>query len=52
VTQADYSNLGRLMIVVALLGLVPLLALPALRRTEREAAPAAAPPAAPEHAAP
>jgi hypothetical protein len=52
VTQADYSNLGRLMIVVALLGLVPLLALPALRRTEREAAPAAAPPAAAEHAAP
>jgi hypothetical protein len=35
VTQADYSNLGRLMIVVGLVGLVPLLALPLLRREER-----------------
>ena len=42
VTQADYSNLGRLMIVVGALGLVPLLALPALRRTERAAASSAA----------
>jgi hypothetical protein len=37
VTQQDYSNLGRLMIVVALLGLVPLAALPVLRRQERAA---------------
>ena len=36
VTQADYSNLGRLMITVGLLGLVPLLVLPALRRAERK----------------
>jgi hypothetical protein len=35
VTQADYSNLGRLMITVALIGLVPLLMLPTLRRAER-----------------
>jgi hypothetical protein len=35
VTQADYSNLGRLMIVVGVIGLVPLLALPLLRREER-----------------
>jgi MFS family permease len=35
VTQADYSNLGRLMIVVGIVGLVPLLALPLLRREER-----------------
>src|SRR5262249_31114515 len=34
VTQADYSNLGRLMIAVGVLGLVPLLALPLLRRQE------------------
>jgi hypothetical protein len=34
VTQADYSNLGRLMIVVGLVGLLPLLALPLLRRQE------------------
>lgn len=34
VTQADYSNLGRLMITVGALGLVPLLALPLLRREE------------------
>jgi hypothetical protein len=34
VTQQDYSNLGRLMIVVGVLGLVPLLALPLLRREE------------------
>ena len=34
VTQQDYANLGRLMITVALMGLVPLLALPLLRREE------------------
>jgi hypothetical protein len=34
VTQQDYSSLGRLMIMVALIGLVPLLALPWLRREE------------------
>jgi hypothetical protein len=38
VTQEDYSSLGRLMITVALIGLVPLLALPLLRREERRAA--------------
>jgi MFS family permease len=37
VTQADYSGLGRLMVTVALIGLVPLLALPLLRREERQA---------------
>ena len=35
VTQQDYSNLGRLMITVTALGLVPLLALPLLWRQER-----------------
>jgi len=40
VTQADYSNLGRLMITVGLIGLVPLLMLPTLRRAERSAGPA------------
>jgi hypothetical protein len=50
VTQADYSSLGRLMITVGLLGLVPLLALPALRRTERDPVPTAAPVTAPERA--
>jgi BT1 family len=35
VTQADYSNLGRLMITVGVIGLVPLLALPLLWRQER-----------------
>jgi len=34
VTQADYSNLGRLMITVGLLSLVPLLVLPLLWRQE------------------
>jgi BT1 family len=38
VTQADYSGLGRLMITVGLIGLVPLLALPLLRREERRTA--------------
>jgi hypothetical protein len=44
VTQADYSGLGRLMIVVGLISLLPLLALPLLRRVERQgiAEPAAA----------
>ena len=37
VTQDDYTNLGRLMITVAIVGLLPLLALPLLRRQEREA---------------
>jgi MFS family permease len=35
VTQQDYAHLGRLMIVVGALSLVPLLALPWLRRYER-----------------
>jgi MFS family permease len=35
VTQQDYSNLGRLMITVGAIGLLPLLALPLLRREER-----------------
>jgi MFS family permease len=39
VTQEDYSGLGRLLIVVGVIGLLPLLALPLLRREE------AAPPA-------
>lgn len=43
VTQADYSNLGRLMIAVGLIGLLPLLALPLLRREERRGISAAAP---------
>jgi len=43
VTQTDYSNLGRLMITVGVLGLVPLLALPALRRAERGAGPVQTP---------
>lgn len=34
VTQQDYSQLGRLMITVLVIGLVPLLALPVLRRHE------------------
>ncbi len=36
VTQRDYSNLGRLMLTILALGLVPLLALPVLRRAEVE----------------
>jgi MFS family permease len=39
VTQQDYSGLGRLLIMVGMIGLLPLLALPLLRREE------AAPPA-------
>ncbi|MBI3069599.1 MAG: hypothetical protein HYY79_12165, partial [Betaproteobacteria bacterium] len=38
VTQADYSNLGQLMITVTVIGLLPLVALPLLRRYEGEAA--------------
>ena len=34
VTQQDYTRLGQLMITVLVLGLVPLLALPVLRRHE------------------
>jgi hypothetical protein len=34
VTQTSYDNLGRLMITVTLLGFVPLLAVPLLRREE------------------
>ena len=40
VTQHDYSNLGRLMITVGVIGLVPLLALPLLWREEQAPAPA------------
>ncbi|HXG17321.1 MAG TPA: hypothetical protein VNK50_13805 [Calidithermus sp.] len=43
VTQQDYSNLGRLMITVGVLGLLPLLALPLLWRHEHAAAPAPGP---------
>ncbi len=35
VTQADYSNLGALMVTTTLIGLIPLLAIPLLRRHER-----------------
>jgi BT1 family protein len=35
VTQADYSRLGQLMITVGVLSLMPLLAMPLLRREER-----------------
>jgi hypothetical protein len=38
VTQQDYSNLGRLMLTVLVLNLVPLLAIPFLRRAEAELA--------------
>jgi len=37
VTQQDYSNLGRLMIVVGLVNLLPLLALPLLWKAEHSA---------------
>jgi MFS family permease len=40
VTQHDYSNLGRLMIVVGVIGLLPLLALPLLRKHEQPEPPA------------
>lgn len=42
VTQQDYSNLGRLMIVVGVVGLLPLLALPLLRKHEHPAPPTGA----------
>jgi len=42
VTQHDYGNLGRLLIAVGLIGLVPLLALPLLRREETQSASALA----------
>ena len=42
VSQEDYANLGRLMITVAALGLLPLLALPLLRRQEQKVPPASA----------
>jgi hypothetical protein len=38
VSQTNYANLGRLMIVVGVCGLLPLLMLPALRRSERDGA--------------
>jgi BT1 family len=38
VSQTNYANLGRLMIVVGICGLLPLLMLPALRRSERDGA--------------
>ncbi len=47
VTQQDYGNLGRLMITVAVIGLIPLLALPLLRREETGPSPGAAPSRAP-----
>jgi len=49
VTQQDYSNLGRLMITVGLIGLLPLLALPLLWRQEH-AVPGAPPAASPRPA--
>jgi len=48
VTQQSYDGLGRLMITVGFLGLLPLLAVPLLRR--EEARPAAPSPPAPEAA--
>jgi hypothetical protein len=38
ITQQDYSNLGRLMITVAVIGLLPLAALPLLQSQERRMA--------------
>jgi uncharacterized membrane protein YiaA len=46
VSQQDYSGLGRLLIAVGLIGLLPLLALPLLRREEATSL-AGAPPAGP-----
>ena len=43
VTHGEYAQLGRLMVAVALVGLVPLLALPLLRREEARTAVTAAP---------
>ncbi|HKA61356.1 MAG TPA: MFS transporter [Methylomirabilota bacterium] len=42
VTQQDYSGLGRLLIAVGVIGLLPLLALPLLRREEAEPPPSEA----------
>ena len=42
VTQQDYSALGRLLIAVGVIGLLPLLALPLLRREEAAPPPSAA----------
>jgi BT1 family len=47
VTQQDYSNLGQLMIAVGLIGLLPLLTVPLLRRQERYLVPAPVPEQAP-----
>ncbi len=44
VTQQDYSNLGRLMITVLVIGLLPLLTLPLLRREEARLGPTGAGP--------
>jgi hypothetical protein len=38
VTQESYANLGRLLITVGVIGLLPLLALPLLRREEAASA--------------
>ena len=35
ITQHDFSNLGMLMITVTIIGFLPVLALPVLRRTEQ-----------------
>ena len=43
VTQQDYGNLGRLMIVVGLIGLLPLVVIPLLKREEVHLGPARAP---------
>ena len=43
VTHGEYAQLGRLMVAVALVGLVPLLALPLLRREEARTAATTAP---------
>ena len=50
VSQTNYTNLGRLMIVVGVCGLLPLLMLPVLRRSERNGA--APQPSEPPGAAP
>lgn len=43
VTQQDYGNLGRLMLVVGAIGLLPLVVIPLLRREEVHLGPARAP---------
>jgi hypothetical protein len=52
VTQDDYSNLGRLMVTVLASSLLPLLAIPVLRRTEAELPHRAPPPPRPDEARP